>query len=47
LQFSNQANGFKEQSASLSVKTCPESGIGNILAGETTCDDIDSLKVSG
>jgi hypothetical protein len=47
LQFSNQANGLKEQSASLSVKTCPESGIGNILAGETTCDDIDPIKVSG
>jgi hypothetical protein len=47
LQFSNQANGLKKQSASLSVKTCPESGIGNILAGKTACDDIDSLKVSG
>jgi hypothetical protein len=47
LQFSNQANGLKEQSASLSVKTCPESGIGNILAGETTGDDVNSLEVSG
>jgi hypothetical protein len=47
LQFSNQANGLKEQPASLSVKTCPESGIGNILAGETAGNDIDPLKVSG
>jgi hypothetical protein len=47
LQFSNQANGFKEQTASLSVKTCPESGVGNILAWKSTGDDINSLKVSG
>jgi hypothetical protein len=47
LQFSNQANGFKEQSASLTVKTCPESGIGNILAGKSTSDDVNSLEVSG
>jgi hypothetical protein len=47
LQFSNQANGLKEQSAALSVKACPESGIGNILAGEATCNNIDPLKVPG
>jgi hypothetical protein len=45
LQFANHAKGLKEQSASLSVKTCPESGVGNILAGESSANNVDSLKV--
>jgi hypothetical protein len=45
LELSNQANGFKEQPASLSIKTCPESGVGNILTGESATDDINALKV--
>jgi hypothetical protein len=45
LQFSNHANGFKEQSGSFAVKSCPESGVGNILAGESTADNIDGLQV--
>jgi hypothetical protein len=45
LELSNQANGFKEQSTSLAIKTCPESGVGNVLAGETSADDIDGLEV--
>jgi hypothetical protein len=46
LQFSNQANGLKEQSASLSVKSCPESGVGNILTWETSDNAIDSFEVA-
>jgi hypothetical protein len=46
LQFSNQANGFKEQSRPFPVQSCPSSGIGNILTGETSDDAIDSLKVA-
>jgi hypothetical protein len=45
LELSNQANGFEKQSASLAIKTCPESGVGNILAWESSADNIDSLKV--
>jgi hypothetical protein len=45
LQFSNQANGLKEQSASLSVKPCPEPGVGNILARKAACDDVNPFEV--
>jgi hypothetical protein len=31
-EFANHANGFKEQSGAFAVKSCPESGVGNILA---------------
>jgi hypothetical protein len=45
LEFSNHANGFKEQSASLAIKSCPSSGVGNILTWETATDDIDAFEV--
>jgi hypothetical protein len=46
-EFANQANGLEKQSGAFSVKSCPESGVGNILAGEPAADDIDSLKIVG
>jgi hypothetical protein len=42
LELSNHANGFKEQSASFAIKSCPCSGVGNILTGEPSTDDIDT-----
>jgi hypothetical protein len=45
LEFSNHANGLEEQSASLAIKSCPSSGVGNILTWETACNDIDPFKV--
>jgi hypothetical protein len=44
-QFANHAKGFKKQSASLSVQSCPSAGVGNVLTGEASADNIDSLKV--
>jgi hypothetical protein len=44
-EFANQANGLKEQSASLSIQSCPESGVGNVLAGEASADNVDPLEV--
>jgi len=41
LQFANHANGLEEQSGPLPVKSCPSSGVGNILAGESAADNID------
>lgn len=41
-ELSNHANGLEKQSASLTRKSCPKSGVGNILAGEAAADDIDS-----
>jgi hypothetical protein len=46
LQFSNQANGLKKQSASLSGQSCSSSGVGNILTWETADDAIDAFKVA-
>ena len=46
LQFSNQANGFKEQSRPFPGQSCPSSGVGNILTWETADNAIDSLKVA-
>jgi hypothetical protein len=46
LQFSNQANGLKEQSGPFPVQSCPSSGIGNILTRETSDNAIDSLEVA-
>jgi hypothetical protein len=44
-QFANQANRLKEQSASFSVKSCPESGVGNILAGKSSANNVDCFEV--
>jgi hypothetical protein len=44
-EFANQANGLKEQSASLSIQSCPESGVGNVLAREASADNVDPLEV--
>jgi hypothetical protein len=45
LQFANHANGFIKQSASLSIKTCPKSGVGNILTGKSSADDVNTFEV--
>jgi hypothetical protein len=45
LQFSNQANGFKEQPASGSIKACSFPGVGNIHTGKSADDAIDALEV--
>jgi hypothetical protein len=45
LQFSNQANGFEKQSRSFAIKSCPKSGVGNILTGESSANNVDSFKV--
>jgi hypothetical protein len=44
-EFANQANGLEEQSGAFSVKSCPESGVGNILTRETTADNVNGFKV--
>jgi hypothetical protein len=44
-EFANQANGLEEQSGAFAVKSCPESGVGNILAGKSTADDVDWFEV--
>jgi hypothetical protein len=41
----NHANGFKEQPGSFAVKSCPESGVGNILARKPAADNVDGLQV--
>jgi hypothetical protein len=43
--LSNHANGFEEQSGPFAVKSCPKSGVGNILTREPAADDIDGLQV--
>jgi hypothetical protein len=45
LQFSNQANGLKEEPASGSIKSCPFPGVGNVLTGKSADDAIDPLKI--
>jgi hypothetical protein len=44
-EFANHANGLEKQSASLSVKSCPESGVGNVLAGKASADDVNPFCV--
>jgi hypothetical protein len=43
-QFANHAKGLKEQSTSLSIQSCPRSGVGNILAGEASADNVDCFE---
>jgi hypothetical protein len=44
-EFANQANGLEEQSRAFAVKSCPESGVGNILTGEASANNVDPLEV--
>jgi hypothetical protein len=44
-EFANQANGLEKQSGAIAVKSCPKPGVGNILARESTADNVDSFKV--
>jgi hypothetical protein len=46
LQFSNQANGLKEQSRPFPGQSCPSSGVGNILTRESADDAIDLFEVA-
>jgi hypothetical protein len=44
-ELSNHANGFKEQSASLSIKSCPKSGVGNVLTWKPAADDVNGFEI--
>jgi hypothetical protein len=44
-EFANQANGLEEQSRAFPVKSCPEPGVGNILTGESSTDNVDCFEV--
>jgi hypothetical protein len=44
-KFANQANGLEKQSRAFAVKSCPESGVGNILTGEPSTNNVDCFEV--